>query len=82
MSTIQNQIANQLSKLMEDYGVSFNALQQLSGVSAKTISKILNSEIKPSINMLQKLCNVFCINTCQFFDYIFQDETYMRELLA
>jgi len=82
MSTIQNQIAIQLSRLMDEYGVNINALHVLSGVSMKTIHKILNNESKPSINILQKLCNVFCINTCQFFDLIFQDETYMRELLA
>ena len=82
MSTIQNQIAIQLGRLMDEYGVNINALHLLSGVSMKTIHKILKNEFKPSINILQKLCNVFCINTCQFFDLIFQDETYMRELLA
>lgn len=82
MSTIQNQIVIQLNKLMEDYGVNIDALHELSGVSIRTIHKILDNELKPSINVLQKLCNVFCINTCQFFDQIFQDKTYMQELLA
>ena len=82
MSTIQNQIAIQLNNLMEDYGVGEKALSELSGVSIKTINRILASEILTSINTLKKLCNVFCINTCQFFDLLFQDTTYMRELLA
>lgn len=82
MSTIQNQIVIQLKRLMEDNGVNTNALITLSGISEKTINKILKGDMQPSINILGKLCNVFCINTCQFFDLIFQDENYMRELMA
>jgi len=82
MKTINNQISIELNNLMKERGLNVSSLALLSGVSERTINKILNSDTLPSIQILTKLCNVFCINTCQFFDIILNNSSFKKELLA
>lgn len=82
MKIINKQISVEINNLMKGLGLNARSLSQLSGVSERTINKILNSEICPSKNTLMKICNVFCINICQFFDLIISNEFFKSELLA
>ena len=70
MEIIKKQIAKNITYLMEDQHLSIEGLSKLSTLSEKTITKLLNCQLDPTIKILQKICNVFSINTCQFFDEI------------
>lgn len=70
MNIINSKISKLITYLMNEQNLSIKNLSQLSGLSEKTISKIIDCKIEPTINMLSKICNVFSINTCEFFDTI------------
>ena len=70
MDKIQQEISKNITNLMEEQNLSIESLSLLSTLSQHTITKLLNCDIKPTIGILQKICNVFSINTCQFFDEI------------
>ena len=82
MNIIKKEISIQLKNLMEENGISKSSLAVLSGVSERTINKILNMETMPSTNIIEKICNAFCINTCQFFDMFINADMFKKELLA
>ena len=70
MDNIKKEIAKSITYLMNEQNLSVESLSKLSTLSKKTIAKLLNCELEPTINMLRKICNVFSMNTCQFFDNI------------
>lgn len=70
MDKIQQEISKSIASLMEEYNLNVQTLSALSTLSEKTITKLLNCKLTPTISILQKICNVFSINTCQFFDEI------------
>lgn len=70
MDIIKKEISNQITYLMDQQNMQVKDLSVLSTLSEKTINKLINCSITPTINMLAKICNVFLINTCEFFDCI------------
>ena len=72
MDKMTEHIIESISSLMSDCNLTVESLASASKLSPKTISKILKGETKPSITMLQKICNVFGMKTCEFFDSIIE----------
>lgn len=70
MNTIKRQIQKNIVELMESQHLSIESLSALTTLSQKTITKLLNGEIEPTMGILHKICNVFGLNTCEFFDDI------------
>lgn len=70
MGIIKNEISKNITYLMEEQNLTIESLSKLSTLSEKTITKLLNCELSPTISILQKICNVFGMNTCEFFDDI------------
>ena len=70
MNIINSEISKLIKYLMEEQNLTIKNLCQLCGLSEKTILKLIDCKIEPTINMLSKICNVFSINTCEFFDTI------------
>ena len=70
MDKMQIEISKNIALLMEEQSLNIKSLSSLSTLSEKTISKLLNCELQPTISILQKICNVFNLNTCEFFDEI------------
>lgn len=71
--TIQNIISSELKKLMKDNRISTKALSDLSGVSFDIVSKIIGAKSLPELENVEKLCNVFKMSVCQFFDIVIND---------
>lgn len=55
---------------MNEQNLNVEQLSQLSTLSKNTINNILNCKSEPNISVLQKICDVFNISTCEFFDDI------------
>lgn len=70
MSTINEKISKKITHLMSEQHLQVKDLSTLSDLSEKTLHNLLDCSITPSINMLKKICNVFSLNTCEFFDDI------------
>jgi transcriptional regulator with XRE-family HTH domain len=70
MDKIQQEISKNITILMDEQNLNVESLSLLSTLSENTITKLLSCDIKPTIGILQKICNVFSMNTCQFFDEI------------
>lgn len=73
MDIIKKEISKNITSLMDEQHLSVESLSKLSTLSEKTITKLLNCELQPTISILQKICNVFSMNTCEFFDGIIID---------
>lgn len=70
MDIIKKEISKNITYLMNEQNLNIESLSKLSTLSEKTITKLLNCELSPTISILQKICNVFSMNTCEFFDDI------------
>ena len=70
MDIIKKEISKSITYLMEEQNLNVESLSKLSTLSEKTIKNLLNCKLEPTISILQKICNVFSINTCEFFDDI------------
>ena len=70
MDMIKKEISKQITYLMSEQNMQVKDLSALSTLSEKTINKLIDCSITPTISMLTKICNVFSINTCEFFDCI------------
>ncbi len=55
---------------MDEQHLTVDSLSTLTTLSQKTLTRLLNGEMEPTIGILQKICNVFGLNTCEFFDDI------------
>ena len=70
MNNIKLEIAKSITYLMSEQELDVKNLSLLSELPEDTIVNVLNGKIEPTINILQKICSVFNINTCKFFDDI------------
>lgn len=70
MNTIKKQIQKNILNLMDEQHLTVDSLSTLTTLSQKTLTRLLNGEMEPTIGILQKICNVFGLNTCEFFDDI------------
>ena len=70
MDIIKKEISKSITYLMEEQNLNVESLSKLSTLSEKTIKNLLNCKLETTISILQKICNVFSINTCEFFDDI------------
>ena len=70
MDIIKSEISKSITYLMNEKELNIKKLSALSTLSEVTITELLNEKIEPTMNILQKICNVFDINTCEFFDDI------------
>ena len=71
--TIQNIISSELKKLMKDNNINKQTLSTLSGVSFDVVSNIIGAKSLPELENVEKLCNVFKMSVCQFFDIVIND---------
>jgi transcriptional regulator with XRE-family HTH domain len=59
--------AGRLKSLIEEAGTTPNALAKKIGVDPSTIYKILSNDSKPSLPLLEKICNELDITMAEFF---------------
>lgn len=81
MITIKSIISNQLKQMMKDNKMTIKNLSELSGVSIDTVSQIIKAKSLPELEYIQKLCNVFNVSVCQFFDVVIND-IYIKQVVA
>ena len=81
MITIKSIISNQLKQRMKDNKMTIKNLSELSGVSIDTVSQIIKAKSLPELEYIQKLCNVFNVSVCQFFDVVIND-IYIKQVVA
>ena len=70
MDEMNTHIIAGIITLMGQQNLTIEGLSKLSTLSQRTISKVLSGKATPSISVLKKICNVFGLNTCEFFDDI------------
>ena len=71
---INSQISKQITFLIEEQNLNIDELSLESTLSTKEILGLLNCSKMPTIETLSKICAVFELNTCEFFDSIISEE--------
>lgn len=67
---MREKISNRLAELMDYNGQSVSTLACLTGLTPKTIERVLSKKRLPSNAMMKKICMVFGITVSEFFDNI------------
>lgn len=70
MDIIKTEIINNITYLMEEYGVDIEKLSKLSNIDKNILQQLLSADISPSMEILTDICKIFNMSTCEFFDYI------------
>ena len=79
--TIKDIISSQLKQMMKVSKMSIKNLSKLSGVSMDIVSQIIKGKSLPELDNIEKLCNVFNVSVCQFFDEVIND-IYIKQAIA
>ena len=79
--TISNIISKQLKQMMKDKKITIRDLSKSSGVPSNIVSQIISAKSLPEIKDIAKLCDVFNMSVCQFFDIVIND-IYIKEAIA
>ena len=79
--TIKSIISNQLKQMMKDGRITIKSLSKLSGVPLDIVSQIIKAKSLPQLDDIAKLCRVFNVNVCQFFDVVIND-IYIKQVVA
>jgi len=79
--TIQTIISKQLKQMMKNKKMTLRELSTTSGVPSNIVSKIMSAKSLPEIEYIEKLCNVFNMSVCHFFDIVIND-IYIKSAIA
>lgn len=60
-------VADRLKTWREAFGISQYRLSKDSGVAASAINKIESNNMKPTVELMEKLCNAMNISLAKFF---------------
>lgn len=68
--TIEKSVADRITMLCEERGITVNALSHLADMPRSTIKNILyGKSLNPGIGTIQLICKALEISISEFFDY-------------
>lgn len=71
-------VVDRIEQLREKAGLSVNQLAKRAGVGQASLSQVVNRKNKPSLDTLERLCDVFGITLAEFFSESPDQATMLR----
>jgi len=71
-------VVERIEQLREQAGLSVNQLAKRAGVGQASLSQVMNRKNKPSLDTLERLCDVFGITLAEFFAESPEQATMLR----